>query len=74
MGSSARPPVRSWCGAGVRYDPVRQVLVDETGRPYLQDDGDGDAPSAESVSDYDGDEGKSEDWKYDFAPDHPFVP
>lgn len=38
--------------------------------------GDGDGatagdPSADSVSDNDGDEGRSEDWKHDFAPDYP---
>ncbi len=58
--------------SGLRYDLGLQLLVREDGRPVVQDEDDG--PSVESVSDYDGDEGKSEDWKYDFAPDHPFVP
>lgn len=31
-------------------------------------------PSADSVSDLDGDEGKSEDWRYDFCPDDPGLP
>jgi hypothetical protein len=31
-------------------------------------------PTAHSVSDYDGDEGKSEDWKYDYVPDDPGMP
>jgi putative ATP-grasp target RiPP len=66
-------PTRVVVGPGYRYDPVRQVLVDGTGRPLIDGD-DEDGPSADSVSDNDGDEGRSEDWKNDFAPDHPFVP
>jgi hypothetical protein len=31
-------------------------------------------PSADSVTDLDGDEGKSEDWTYDFWPDLPGSP
>jgi putative ATP-grasp target RiPP len=56
--------------AGLRYDPVRQVLVDGSGNRFVDVRGDA---SAESVSDVDGDEGRSEDWRYDFAPDDPGV-
>lgn len=68
-----RPASTPSLRGGLRYDHRRQLLVDECGRPYVQD-GDRDGASAESVSDYDGDEGRSEDWKYDFAPDHPCAP
>lgn len=67
-----RPEPISRHRSGLRYDPGRQLLVGADGRPVLEDRDDG--PSADSVSDYDGDEGKSEDWKYDFAPDHPLMP
>ena len=53
-----------------RYDHDRQEAVAVDGRPLVEIDG----PTAHSVSDYDGDEGKSEDWKYDFAPDDPGMP
>ncbi|EWM11618.1 hypothetical protein [Kutzneria sp. 744] len=52
-----------------RYDHRLQVAVLGDGRrltDVLAAD-----PSAESVSDLDGDEGKSEDWRYDFCPDEP---
>ncbi len=55
------PPV-AW-----RYDHDRQLALTVDGRLMLEiiaaD------PSADSVTDLDGDEGKSEDWKYDFCPD-----
>jgi hypothetical protein len=48
------------------YDHERQVATDGNGQLLI--DGD---PSAKSVSNNDGDEGPSEDWSYDFAPDDP---
>ena len=60
MGRSAR--LGAW-----RYDHGRQVAFNVDGRLVMEiiaaD------PSADSVSDLDGDEGKSEDWSYDFCPD-----
>lgn len=51
-----------------KYSHEQQVAVDERGRPLvimgMVD------PSADSVTDADGDEGRSEDWLYDFVPDH----
>ncbi|WP_019855123.1 putative ATP-grasp-modified RiPP [Actinopolyspora mortivallis] len=51
------------------YDHERQVAVDREGNSFhdLRMD-----PSADSVSD--GDEGRVEDWMYDFAPDFPGPP
>jgi len=52
-----------------RYDHGVQVAMLVDGRrliDVLTAD-----PSADSVSDLDGDEGKSEDWRYDFCPDVP---
>ncbi len=51
------------------YSHEQQVAVDEDGRPLILT-GMAD-PSAESVTDGDGDEGRSEDWTYDFVPDTP---
>lgn len=53
-----------------RYCHEWQVAVDADGRPLIST-GMAD-PSADSVTDGDGDEGRSEDWTYDFVPDHPF--
>jgi putative ATP-grasp target RiPP len=47
-----------------------QVAVDASGRPLVVT-GAADA-TANSVTDGDGDEGRSEDWTYDFIPDNPF--
>jgi hypothetical protein len=66
--------VMTGTGYGVRlsgwhYDHHQQVAVTATGQRV------GDIiaadPSADSVSDLDGDEGKSEDWSYDYCPDYP---
>lgn len=54
------------------YSHEQQLAVGEDGRPLIgtrMAD-----PSADSVSDNDGDEGRSEDWKYDFVPDYPSQP
>lgn len=48
------------------YDPISQTSAHPDGTPLLA------GPTANSVSDNDGDEGKSEDWTYDFAPDNPY--
>lgn len=58
-------------GAGLplpefRYD--QQVAVTLDGRTFIE----AYDPTANSVTDNDGDEGRSEDWSYDFAPDAPF--
>jgi putative ATP-grasp target RiPP len=50
------------------YDHDQQVAVDKEGRPLVIT-GMAD-PSADSVTDGDGDEGRSEDWTYDFVPDN----
>ncbi|MGH3537386.1 MAG: putative ATP-grasp-modified RiPP [Pseudonocardiaceae bacterium] len=52
------------------YSHEQQLAVDEAGRPLIVT-GMAD-PSADSVSDGDGDEGRSEDWTYDFVPDNPY--
>lgn len=52
------------------YSHELQVAVDKDGRALILI-GIAD-PSADSVSDEDGDEGRSEDWKYDFVPDNPY--
>jgi len=52
------------------YSHEQQVAVDERGRPLIIT-GMAD-PSADSVTDGDGDEGRSEDWTYDFVPDNPY--
>jgi hypothetical protein len=59
--------VGAWC-----YDHDRQLAVAVDGRLVTEIVA-GD-PSADSVTDLDGDEGKSEDWKYDFCPDEPGDP
>lgn len=51
------------------YSHEQQVAVDKLGRPLILT-GMAD-PSADSVTDGDGDEGRSEDWTYDFMPDNP---
>lgn len=48
------------------YDPVAQVSLGVDGMPVNAQ------PTANSVSDSDGDEGKSEDWTYDAVPDNPY--
>lgn len=76
------PGVRPWGLRGMAAGAVRprrlpafaychaqQVAVDGSARPLILT-GAMDA-SADSVSDGDGDEGRSEDWKYDFVPDNP---
>jgi hypothetical protein len=55
-----------------RYDHVLQVALLADGRRLA--DAMAADPSADSVSDLDGDEGKSEDWQYDFCPDEPGAP
>ncbi|MGH3796292.1 MAG: hypothetical protein ACRDSP_15525 [Pseudonocardiaceae bacterium] len=75
--------VRPWGLRGMRRGAVtghaapkftcsheQQVAVDEQGQPLIIT-GMVD-PSAESVTDGDGDEGRSEDWTYDFIPDSPY--
>jgi putative ATP-grasp target RiPP len=51
------------------YSHEQQVAVDECGRALILT-GMAD-PTAHSVTDGDGDEGRSEDWVYDFVPDNP---
>lgn len=51
------------------YSHELQVAVDGLGHPLVIT-GMAD-PSADSVTDGDGDEGRSEDWIYDFVPDSP---
>jgi putative ATP-grasp target RiPP len=52
------------------YSHEQQLAVDGEGRPLIVT---GMAePSADSVTDGDGDEGRSEDWTYDFVPDNPY--
>jgi hypothetical protein len=50
------------------YSHEQQLAVDEQGRPLILT-GMAD-PTANSVTDSDGDEGRSEDWTYDFVPDN----
>ena len=52
-----------------RYDHDRQVAATLDGR--LMTEVIAAEPTADSKSDLDGDEGKSEDWTYDFCPDDP---
>ncbi|MFY9806477.1 MAG: putative ATP-grasp-modified RiPP [Pseudonocardiaceae bacterium] len=52
------------------YSHDLQLPVDVEGRPLIIT-GMAD-PSADSVTDGDGDEGRSEDWTYDFVPDNPY--
>lgn len=59
-------PRRNTTTPGV-YDHQRQIQVTPEGRPHtLETDA-----SADSVTNLDGDEGTSEDWKYDYCPDNP---
>jgi len=51
------------------YCHAQQVAVDAWGRPLVLI-GAAD-PTANSVTNGDGDEGRSEDWTYDFVPDNP---
>lgn len=48
------------------YDHDRQIAVDENGVTLS-----GKPPTADSKTDSDGDEGRSEDWTYDYCPDSP---
>ena len=59
-------PLPAW-----RYDHERQIAVDldGVGINELRMD-----PSADSVSNNDGDEGPNEDWVHDFMPDTPVQP
>lgn len=76
------PEVRPWGLRGMRrgaltgtpapefaYCHDQQVAVDDDGRPLILT-GMVD-PSTASITDGDGDEGRSEDWTYDFVPDNP---
>jgi putative ATP-grasp target RiPP len=56
---------------GVRYDHTRQVAVIGDGTPLSEVIVDA---TADSVSNLDGDEGPSEDWKYDYIGDEPGSP
>jgi putative ATP-grasp target RiPP len=49
-----------------RYDHTTQTAVDSAGGTLIAAD-----PTANKVSSNDGDEGPSEDFTYDFCPDHP---
>jgi hypothetical protein len=63
------------CGAPVHawhYDHDLQLALTLDGRPITEIIASD--PSANSVTDLDGDEGKSEDWTYDFCPDDPSSP
>jgi hypothetical protein len=57
---------------GWHYDHVQQLALAPDGRRVV--DIVAADPSADSVSDLDGDEGKSEDWSHDFCPDNPGSP
>lgn len=61
-GRGASP--RNW-----RYDHDRQLALTLDGR--LMTEIIAADPTADSNTDLDGDEGKSEDWSYDFCPDDP---
>ncbi|MGH3608130.1 MAG: hypothetical protein ACRDRD_08605 [Pseudonocardiaceae bacterium] len=61
-GHGASP--RNW-----RYDHDRQLALTLDGR--LMTEIIAADPTADSNTDLDGDEGKSEDWSYDFCPDDP---
>lgn len=63
MSGRDRPPL-VW-----RYDHDRQLAITLDGR--LMTEVIAAEPTADSKSDLDGDEGKSEDWTYDFCPDDP---
>ncbi|MGH4016102.1 MAG: putative ATP-grasp-modified RiPP [Pseudonocardiaceae bacterium] len=52
------------------YCHEQQIGIGQDGRPLIST-GMAD-PSADSVTDGDGDEGRSEDWTYDFVPDNPY--
>lgn len=65
--SSTEQRITTW-----RYDHERQVAVDGDGTP-LNETRIG-PPTANKVTSNDGDEGPSEDFTYDFAPDAPFSP
>ena len=67
--NAARRGHRTPCAEFV-YSHEHQLAVDGDGRPLILT-GMAD-PSADSVTDGDGDEGRSEDWKYDFVPDNPY--
>lgn len=64
MTAPRRSPDRP--SADYLYDPISQTAVDMRGAPLV------DGPSAESVSNSDGDEGPSEDWRYDHSEDNPW--
>lgn len=66
MANKTVEPLPEW-----RYDHERQIAVDLDGITLYELRMD---PSANSVSNLDGDEGASEDWTYDFAPDAPGLP
>jgi hypothetical protein len=57
---------------GWRYDHDRQLALTLDG--HLITEIIAADPTADTVTDLDGDEGKSEDWKYDFCPDSPGSP
>lgn len=57
---------------GWRYDHDRQIALASDGRAMTEVLA-GQA-TANSVSDLDGDEGRTEDWSYDFCPDTPVSP
>ncbi|MBV9728382.1 MAG: hypothetical protein JO309_02995 [Pseudonocardiales bacterium] len=68
-------PVMDRCGAGPgawRYDHDRQLAL--TLDEHLVTEIIAAEPTANSVTDLNGDEGKSEDWTYDFCPDNPGSP
>lgn len=62
----AAPPVADRPSGAYSYSHVTQTAVSADGLPLV------DGPTANSVTSGDGDEGPSEDWTYDFAPDSPY--
>lgn len=57
------------------YDHDRQVTITADGTTLVGGKkGDQQEATADSVSDNDGDEGRAEDWTYDFAGDFPVQP
>lgn len=62
--SRSGKPALDW-----RYDHERQIAVDSDGNPLRMNE-----PTAHKVTNNDGDEGPSEDFTHDFAPDTPGLP
>jgi putative ATP-grasp target RiPP len=80
LGSPSDPVIRPWGLRGMRparhqgdllreaftYDHERQIALSLTGQPLTMAE-----PTANKVTNNDGDEGPSEDYTYDYCPDSP---